>query len=419
MSLKVSRCVFFSLLLTLLIDRSSSTSHSTEKAHSSPPPVTNSSNTSANIWLVDALKDIAYYLRAHKFNEYDRRYEPDAKLARREYYRGFPRPPLRSLHWEVHKYCEQSLIECVDYLRKRVRKAGMTRSDDTTVVIQEQQWGENNTQQIEIVDKECRKMKQVDDIQANPFEGPLERFQWRVTASYYMCWYTMKSEPTLSHLSDKCDNFADCLDPEFGPNNRDDRANDAIPYSCAFYSFCPDPCCPIKHLTRPENCWDTPENPCFEANPPGQRECVVDRSRNTDFSDLILNRWNVSCKCREKGLEWSSFYGICVDIDECATGAHACNPEKETCLNLLGSFKCVCKWGHIFNKKSKTCEPSKALTHLMLRKQEEEKKETQETLWLKFLRLFDAKSSTRPMFVKTNLIILFCICNYFNKLLVS
>lgn len=121
--------------------------------------------------------------------------------------------------------------------------------------------------------------------------GPLERFQWRVTASYYMCWYTMKSEPSLKHLSDKCDNFADCLDPQFGANNKDDRANDAIPYSCALYSFCPDPCCPIKHLTRPENCWNMPENPCFQDNPSGQRECAMDRSQNTDF------RYLTKCGC--------------------------------------------------------------------------------------------------------------------------
>lgn len=164
MSFQVSRCVFFVVFLILSIDRSSSTSPA-------PPP---SNTTSSNIWLADALKDIAYYLRAHKFNEYDRRYEPDAKLARREYYRVFPRPPLRSLHWEVHKYCEPSFLECVDYLRKRVRKAGLRRIDDTAVVVHEQQWSEdneNNTQQIEIVEKECRKMKRVDDVQANPFEG--------------------------------------------------------------------------------------------------------------------------------------------------------------------------------------------------------------------------------------------------------
>lgn len=34
-------------------------------------------------WFKEALKDIAYYLRAHKFNEYDRRYTRDASTADR------------------------------------------------------------------------------------------------------------------------------------------------------------------------------------------------------------------------------------------------------------------------------------------------------------------------------------------------
>lgn len=34
-------------------------------------------------WFKEALKDIAYYLRAHKFNEYDRRYTRDASIADR------------------------------------------------------------------------------------------------------------------------------------------------------------------------------------------------------------------------------------------------------------------------------------------------------------------------------------------------
>ncbi|KAJ3666004.1 hypothetical protein Zmor_001465 [Zophobas morio] len=427
MSAGIPRCAFFAIVLRFnVIDCvSSSTSQhgtstpSTIEDQQSPTTVTNSftshdDNTTAPLWLAEALRDIAYYLRAHKFNEYDRRYEPDAKLARREYYRSFPRPPLRSLHWEVHKYCDESLIECANYLRKRVKNTGLKRIDDTAAVIHEQQWNvRNNSKQIEIVNQDCIKMKEADDIQANPFEGPLERFQWRVTASYYLCWYTMKSHPFLEHLSDKCDNFANCLDPDFGPNNEDHRANDAIPYACALYSFCPDPCCPVEHLTRPENCWNMPDNPCFEANPMGQRECVVKRSQNTDFRDIILNRWNVSCSCPKKGFQWSSFYGICIDIDECVLGNHSCDPNNEMCLNLPGSFQCACKWGHTHDAKTGKCKASNALIHLILHNEEREQEKTNETLWSKFLRLFEEKSSSKETSVQTNLIIVSCTLVYF------
>lgn len=129
-----------------------------------------------NLFWVDALKDIAYYLRAHKFNEYDRRYQPDASKAPREYYGYFPRPPLRSLHWEVHKFCEESFVSCVEYLRTRVQKTGLRREDDTAIVIQQQNWTRSKQAgQINSVEQECRKMQKIDESRADPFEGRATR----------------------------------------------------------------------------------------------------------------------------------------------------------------------------------------------------------------------------------------------------
>lgn len=112
--------------------------------------------------------------------------------------------------------------------------------------------------------------------------GPLERFQWRVTASYFMCWYTMKLTPELKQLSDHCDNFAYCLDEIYGEHNRDIRADDSQPFLCALYSFCPDPCCPTKHVTGMEECWDSNENPCH-GNAAGDRQCSVSLANNREF----------------------------------------------------------------------------------------------------------------------------------------
>ncbi|KAJ8921357.1 hypothetical protein NQ315_002972, partial [Exocentrus adspersus] len=309
----------------------------------------------------DSLRDIAYYLRAYKFNEYDRRYETDSTAAPRRNFKEFPRPPLRSLHWEVHKFCEPSFIGCVEYLLKRIRQVSLKRNDDTAVVMLEQKWTFlNNSQQITQIDEECKKLRDIGDRIAEPFEGPLERFQWRVTASYYMCWYTMKEVPDLKHLHDHCDNFANCLDGNLGPNNKDIRADDSNPFACAIYSFCPDPCCPMKQLTTLKTCWDSKENPCFRGNLPGNRECAVNRSSNVEFRDIVLNRWNVTCRC-PKGREWNSRYGMCVDVDECTTGGHACHRKLEACVNLEGSFRCACKWGHVWSTKERKCTPSPAL----------------------------------------------------------
>lgn len=89
-------------------DQQSSTT-ATLSSHTAP----NHNSSTTPPWLKDALKDIAYYLRAHKFNEYDRRYETQSEKAPRQYFQGFPRPPLRSLHWEVHKNCPDSFLDCV------------------------------------------------------------------------------------------------------------------------------------------------------------------------------------------------------------------------------------------------------------------------------------------------------------------
>ncbi|CAH1979997.1 unnamed protein product [Acanthoscelides obtectus] len=346
-----------------------------------------------------AARDVAYYLRAYKFNEYDRRYVTDPGKGIREYYKKFPKPPLRSLHWEVARYCEVSFHECIDYLGKKVKHTGSKRSDDTCVVIDENNWRtENHSVQINTVDEECKRMRKVDDMVADPFEGPLERFQWRTTASYYMCMYTMLQTKELRQLHDEtCDNYANCLE---GCDNNDPRADDTKPFACALYSFCPDPCCSNKHLNSPEECWNNPDNPCSRENEPDNmdrktkimlnalnikdRSCIdflkvpkyerlgttqneqdlcIQRSQelfgnvtsqtrtpaikiqyssisSTEKVDIVLNRWNVSCRCPKSGMEWSSMYGTCVDIDECAIrGKHNCDRRVESCVNLPGSFR--------------------------------------------------------------------------------
>ncbi|KAJ8977379.1 hypothetical protein NQ317_001979 [Molorchus minor] len=346
----------------------------------------------------DAIKDVAYCLRSHKFNEYDRRYETNADTAPRRFFMENPRPPLRSLHWEVRKSCELSFSECVNYLRKKIMYTSLKRVDDTAIVIQEHNWTVNNTLQIQTVDEECKKMRRRDDILADPFEGPLERLQWRSTASYYMCWYTMKEAPELAHLNEKCDNFAYCLDTNLGPNNRDQRADDDQPFSCALYSFCPDPCCPARHLANLQHCWDSPDNPCFEGNPAGQRECAFNRTQNTDFRDIILNRWNVTCRCPKAGFEWNSLYGMCVDVDECATGAHSCDQKLEACVNLEGSFRCACKWGHVWNDQTKACTPSNALSLIKLgRKMEEGDDKKKVSLFGRIARFFSRSNGANAV----------------------
>lgn len=88
-----------------------------------------------------------------------------------------------------------------------------------------------------------------------------------------MCWYTMLERPELYSFNEPCDNFANCY-TVFG-KNRDPRANDTLPFACAIYSFCPDPCCPRKHFWYMTDCYKTEYNPCKKGNNTGYTELFV------------------------------------------------------------------------------------------------------------------------------------------------
>lgn len=49
-----------------------------------------------------------------------------------------------------------------------------------------------NREQVLALDKACTGMRDDDEANFDGFLGPLDRFQWRATAAYYMCFYTMK-----------------------------------------------------------------------------------------------------------------------------------------------------------------------------------------------------------------------------------
>lgn len=312
-------------------------------------------------WLNEAIRDVAYYLRAYKFSEYDRRYLV-TKPSSLGYFSNFPKPPLRSLHWEVQKHCDYSFISCMEFLHKQIKKTDHRRSDDTSVIINEQQWfGDNFSQQISSVDEDCTKMMNKDDRLANPFLGPLERFQWRTTASYFLCWYTMNGVPDLEIFGESCDNFANCLDTKFGANNKDARVINDTNYLCILYSVCPDPCCPLRHIASYEDCWNNEINPCLVGNEGAKRQCTFERNRNRDFADIVLNRWNVTCACAQEGYIWESRFGLCVDVNECTTGDHNCDEASEVCVNLPGSYRCLCNWGYIWNEETNLCTTSPAL----------------------------------------------------------
>ncbi|XP_072751931.1 uncharacterized protein [Anoplolepis gracilipes] len=327
------------------------------------------------------IRDVAYFIRAHKFHDYDRRYYKSVEEATSRLYEEFPRPGLRSLHWEVRKHCDASFVECLKYLERIIKLTALRREDDTVTIIREQKWNlANNTEQILAAQRDCQIAQRRDNLTMIPFQGPIERFQWRTTVSYYMCWYTMLGIPDLANLGEPCDNHANCLD-EYGVHNKDPRADDTKPYACALYSFCPDHCCPMKHIRYMKDCFQSQRNPCYAENQPAHRKCRLNRKENRDFHALTANQINVSCECHRPGHEWSSRFGLCVDVNECIRGIHNCTLNKESCLNLPGHYACVCRLGYVYNPEMEQCIYSPDIDRVLKAATPEPKKKAKTRSW--------------------------------------
>jgi len=120
------------------------------------------------------IRDIAYYIRAHKFREFDRRYYRSADEAPTKLYEDFPKPNLRSLHWEVRKHCAASFIECLKYIERKIQLTELRREDDTVTIMLQQNWKlPENTEQILTAQNDCQNALKRDDLTAAPFQGPI------------------------------------------------------------------------------------------------------------------------------------------------------------------------------------------------------------------------------------------------------
>jgi hypothetical protein len=318
-------------------------------------------------WTSNALKDIAYSLRHYKFNEWDQRYyEEKPKEHLLGYFDSFPVPILRSLHWKVYKNCENNFYKCITYLHSVITTEPFGRRDDVVTLLSKKDI--SNKTLIKNLNYECKEAEYNSERNTFPFDSRIEKFQWRTSASYYMCWYTMLGTPVLSMLGEACDNFANCLDPEFGERNHDPRSNDRLAFACAIYSFCPDPCCPLKHIHDHNQCNENKSNPCFNINRKKQTtkasKCTLDKKDNRNLKAIINNKWNVSCDCDIVGFTWKSQYGICVDINECLDEKNMCNNKTEDCFNTLGSYRCICKWGYQFDSNKNNCISSNVLINV-------------------------------------------------------
>lgn len=270
-----------------------------------------------------------------------------------------------NLHWEVKKYCSLDFHNCIQYLHDKISTTSLIREEDTSVLLNNDPTLNRNE-----INKKCKENLNKELSSSFPFEDSGDRFMWTTSALYFMCWFTMKGENALKQLHERCDNFGACWDNNFGSRNQDPRANDERPFLCAWYSFCPDPCCPVKHLKTKTDCNVNELNPCYTLGNLHLSSCRIKRSKNNDFLGIMMNQWNTTCNCIDPGFTWSSKFGLCIDIDECSTKKHNCDTIKQSCINLPGSYDCFCFVGYEWNVYNNECVPY----HFIKQEREEPKK---------------------------------------------
>lgn len=125
----------------------------------------------------------------------------------------------------------------------------------------------------------------------------------------------------------------------------------------------------------------------------------------------MRNEINVTCHCQKSGYEWSSRYGICIDVDECSNNQHNCSLDTgESCFNLPGHFDCICQFGYNYNSKKKGCELDLEIEEL-LHKPKNPPKESKEKSFLTLIRDTFRKSSANIFVLHHSLLL--CTAIYF------
>ncbi|XP_055894809.1 fibulin-2-like isoform X3 [Biomphalaria glabrata] len=295
--------------------------------HSDSKPVINP--------LRDKLRIVGLYLAAHKYFEVDRRTgsEMTWKYDERVYHKYFPLPRLKRLHPEVRTACDQGVLTCIDVI------------------------ADNAVKSYSLKYLTLKYMNETNP--SKPFATPLELFQYRASAAYFLCWFTMqRSEYLMNYMSG-----SNCLqdlekvkEKEVADKDVVDFRHDSIqnPFLCAEIQFCPNYCygrrsggsVPSQLALIKDS-----GNPCKHLKDP---TCTILPNENTDFDGLQRNMFNISCSCQRSGFIWSSRFELCVDVDECKLKTVTCT-NGQVCQNLPGSYKCVCRKGYRFDAESNQC----------------------------------------------------------------
>lgn len=313
--------------------------------------------------------DAAFMVRVLRGILKDERH-PSANNPEVPLYKRFPYQPVVP-DMMVTRHCSRDFISCVSYLSHLSRVYQLSTEQDTLTRRTGYEQGLCSPRgpfRIFCLDAEVKGSENKKGLQSVSHvkktvrkEGRDERqrrFAELVTASQYMCWYTMHEIPYLANML-QCDSTK----PNQKAPDNDFRANTGDIFACAMYSFCPNPCCPRPHETNNGfgHCENrSPSGPCSRWGKKDGEGCTVDRNLNRNFYHLAIRDIQINCDCSKTGrtsmMKYSNEYGGCISADPCSM-SNTCDADTEVCIRLLKGYTCQCLPDLHWDSKEKKCVP--------------------------------------------------------------
>lgn len=198
------------------------------------------------------LKWIGYWLRSHKFTSFDERFNTKKRSVMTPYYhQKFPEPRLRRMNESLALICRSGVTNCVEEIFDAYTltpEANIFRADPNKYDFDYKNYTE--TLSLRYASSSRRTLRA---IKHEPFSNKLKLWQFRVTASYFMCFFTLQKLNVLDSFGENCKRIsgkvmftsAGRLYYQYSRTDPtpDFRSDDTVPFQCALYSFCPDICC--------------------------------------------------------------------------------------------------------------------------------------------------------------------------------
>lgn len=186
------------------------------------------------------LRQVGLWLRDHKYHEFDQRYASRNQESETvgQFVHSFPTPRLRHMVTSVANACKHDVKICLDEIHSTYKTTAWGRLEN-----------HDGNYFRELLNRhELFSEKTLTEIKYEPFNSKVRLFQYRTTASYYMCYFTLMLSQYLMHFGERCDaneiivEFDKPLERAFtyGQRSKDYRSSDSEPFSCAMLSFCPE-----------------------------------------------------------------------------------------------------------------------------------------------------------------------------------